>query len=673
MKNNNTLITHTTLSVPLKTESGIQPDPFQINQKAEQLELRRQARHLLRTIKKADKENEALKENQHYSKTLINSNPHPFTSIGLDGLIKDTNLAMMKATGLSRRDIVGTPFRDLFSPAEKANNLIYMTQRDHKITKYALRIKNADGKSSKVQLSATLNKNKEGKTIGILSTAQDITQITALTEELSDLKETMRNWIDMRAEEQSDSGQHLTQCEDKFKLLYSMMDQGMAVCSVLCDESGKPLDYVFDEVNLSFSKKLRLSQDKLIGKHLSQILPNIEQVWLNEFDNVFLSGQASSIEAYLAITKRFYSVHSYKHSDTQIAVIVTDITQRLQSDKRLLYLNEHDTLTGLYNRRFFHEALLRMDKEQNLPFSMIMGDVNGLKLINDAYGHSVGDDLLIKIADVFRKVSRTQDVIARLGGDEFMILLPKTDMEETKALLQEIKLLLADPTDSKIAVSVSFGFETKNHMDENTEDLIIKTENHLYRHKLTESTSLLSIGVDLIMKTFLEKNLREAQHSRRVSELSEALAIKMGLKPDEVSQARLAGLMHDIGKIGINESILNLNRSLTAPEILEIRKHAEIGHRILNASSQFSEIAQDVLQHHEHFDGNGYPNGLKGNEISMIARIISIADAYDAMSSDRPYRKAFETPIILKILTENAGTQFDPAMIPLFIDLLKQQ
>ncbi len=578
-------------------------------------------------------------------KKLFDKAPDPFTSIGLDGLILDTNQAMLKAVGLSRKNLVGHRFCDCFTQAEKANNLIFLVQRDQKVINYELQLKSHKGPARPYMISAVLTCDENGKAIGVFASARNISN---------------------RLQDQHD----LKQSEEKFRLLYSTMDQGMALSEIIIDEFGKPVDYVFLDMNPSFMNKLGMQASQVIGKPLSMVLPQIEQYWLDEFDRVALSSEPSHYENYLSVNQHHYAVHSYCPLPSQLAIIVTDITARKLAEAHILFLSYHDQLTGLYNRRFYEEELIRLDTEQNLPLSLIMGDVNGLKLINDTFGHVIGDAFLVKIAAVLKKECRCDNIIARLGGDEFMILLPKTDAQKAKTIIARIQLCLSEMKEDQISASVSFGYETKITMDEDTVLLMKKTEDHMYQHKLTESTSLRSASVELIMKTFLEKNQREMLHSTRVSQLSEALARELGMSQDDVNQTRITGLMHDIGKIGISESILNLPRALTEEEWIEIKKHAEIGFRILSASTQFCEIASDVLQHHERYDGKGYPEGLKGEAISLIARIVCIADAYDAMSSDRPYRTAFAHDDIIEMLSANAGTQFDPDLIPLFITMI---
>lgn len=170
------------------------------------------------------------------------------------------------------------------------------------------------------------------------------------------------------------------------------------------------------------------------------------------------------------------------------------------------------------------------------------------------------------------------------------------------------------------------------------------------------------------MNTLYEKSNREMLHSKRVSALCEAIASEMNLSNDAINQIVAAGLLHDIGKIGIAEQILNKEGPLNFEEWQEIQKHPEIGYRILNSASEFSEIARYVLEHHEHWDGKGYPRKVKQEDISLQARIIGVADAYDAMTSDRSYRKGLTKKQAIQELRRCAGTQFDPIITTLFIE-----
>lgn len=364
------------------------------------------------------------------------------------------------------------------------------------------------------------------------------------------------------------------------------------------------------------------------------------------------------------------SIKSRYNSEGEIEVlgISRNIDGRKKQEEQLIHMSFHDHLTGLYNRRFFEEELSRLDTERNLPMTLVMGDVNGLKIINDSFGHDLGDELLKKIAETIKKECRADDIIARLGGDEFVIILPKTDAFEAEQIIKRIREIIQSKKVANLDLSISFGYETKRNKDENIQEILIKAENSMYRFKLYESKSLRSKTIDVIMNALFEKSSRELMHSKRVSIICETIATQLKFKHELVKQIRIAGLVHDIGKIGIDEKILNKTQSLDKNEWEVINKHPEAGWRILNSTNEFSELAEFVLSHHERWDGLGYPRALKGEEIAIEARIIAIADSYDAMTSERSYRKAFSKEEAVTEIMRCSGTQFDPEIVKVFIE-----
>lgn len=358
----------------------------------------------------------------------------------------------------------------------------------------------------------------------------------------------------------------------------------------------------------------------------------------------------------------------------------TDITKRknmeldkIKKQEEILYLSYCDQLTGLYNRRYFEDKLKELDSFDNLPITLIMADVNGLKLVNDSFGHNLGDELLKKAAEVMMKGCRSSDIISRLGGDEFVAILTKTNEIQAEQVIKRINSIAEKEKVGAIDISISFGYETKNSIDEKINDIFKNAEDYMYRRKLYESSSIRNKTIDLIMNTLYEKSKREMLHSKRVSELCEDLAVRMNFDIYKVNQIKIAGLMHDIGKMGIDEKILNKPQKLSDEETKEIMRHPEIGYRILSSSNEFSEIAEYVLKHHERWDGKGYPGGFKGEEISIQSRIIAVADAYDAMTSDRPYRKGLSVMDALAELKKYSGTQFDPEVAEIFINMVLEQ
>ena len=345
-----------------------------------------------------------------------------------------------------------------------------------------------------------------------------------------------------------------------------------------------------------------------------------------------------------------------------------EINERTKREDEISYLSYHDKLTGLYNRRFYEVEIKRLDTERNLPISIIIGDVNGLKLVNDAFGHDKGDELLQKAAIAIESACRTEDIVARWGGDEFVILLPKTKPEEVEEIINNIKKQYSKERISSLSVSISFGWDTKRNLDEDILKVLKSAEDYMYKNKVIENETIRGNTINTIINTLHEKNPREEQHSQRVSEICQNIGRALGFSEIKINKLKVVGLLHDIGKIAIEEGILNKPGKLTEQERDEIKRHPDIGYRILSSSYNMLELADCILAHHERWDGSGYPKGLKGDAIPRVARIIALADSYDAMISERTYRKVLSEEEVLEEIRKHAGTQFDPEIARIFIE-----
>lgn len=353
-----------------------------------------------------------------------------------------------------------------------------------------------------------------------------------------------------------------------------------------------------------------------------------------------------------------------KKGDINGAVIVfRDCTEKKEKQDKIQYLSYHDQLTGLYNRHFFEEESKRLDVDRNLPLTLAMIDVNGLKLTNDAFGHEAGDSLLKNVAKVLKSECRTDDIISRVGGDEFVILLPKTNHKETELIVKRIYKAINHQKSENIVISVSIGWETKENSDQDIKDVFAKAEDFMYRRKITESQSMRNQTIKVIVQTLHETNPREKIHSERVSMLCIKIGKVMSLVDEDLNELETVGLMHDIGKIAINNNILNKPGTLTEQEYEEIKKHPEIGYHILKSADSYTRLAEYVLSHHERWDGKGYPRGISGEEIPLVSRIVTVADAYEAMTSMRTYREACSHEEAIEELKRCSGTQFDPDIV----------
>jgi len=334
------------------------------------------------------------------------------------------------------------------------------------------------------------------------------------------------------------------------------------------------------------------------------------------------------------------------------------------------YLGYHDYLTNLYNRRYFVHAFT---KKGYFPHGLMMIDINGLKIINDAYGHVRGDEAIRQVANLLMKVFDKEDVVARIGGDEFAILAPHKNAIQLQDYKDKLVSLSQNIKIDNIPVSLAIGFEALNDNDNDIDELLSRAEKQLYRHKITVGESIRNHAIKAILNTLTDKYKEEKTHSARVSQICKQIGTELGLSKEEVDVLELAGMYHDIGKISIPDAILKKPDKLTDEEYEIIKTHTQIGYKILRAADEYSGLAEYALSHHERWDGRGYPKGLKGEDIPLFSRIINVADSFEAMTADRPYRKGMSITDAGLEIKNCSGSQFDPGISNLFLTKVLQR
>jgi diguanylate cyclase (GGDEF)-like protein len=352
--------------------------------------------------------------------------------------------------------------------------------------------------------------------------------------------------------------------------------------------------------------------------------------------------------------------------------LIIDITDRKIKEEEINYIGSHDVLTGLYNRWYFDEQLKLLDKEEFLPLSIIMGDINGLKLTNDALGHFEGDNLIKALAEILESCCRENDILTRTSGDEFNILLPRTTGSEANDIVKQIIKKCEDHnsnvSDTAYHTSISLGCAAKTSVDESLNDVLKSAEENMYRNKMLQSQSLHSAIISSMKMALYAKSNETEAHAQRMVRLAKAAGRELDLTDQQINELILLCTLHDIGKIGVSDNILNKPGKLTGSEWKEMERHPEIGYRIAMASAELLPIAEYILCHHERWDGTGYPQGLKGEEIPLLSRIISIVDAYDAMTQDRAYGKAISKKDAIEEIRKYKGIQFDPEIADIFVN-----
>lgn len=352
--------------------------------------------------------------------------------------------------------------------------------------------------------------------------------------------------------------------------------------------------------------------------------------------------------------------------------LILDVTEKKEAEEKLKRLSFTDILTGLYNRTYFEEKAQELLREEYLPVGVIMGDANGLKLVNDTLGHSQGDALLKLIADLLKDVCSERQLIFRTGGDEFVILVPNTTEYECEHIIRKIFKQCRNYKHDLIDVSISLGSSITENLNKSIYDALKEADDKVYRQKLLQKNSLSSSMMYSLQMGLQTKSLETEEHTDRVLEHSLAIGERLYLPMSVMDELTLVAKLHDIGKIGISEDILLKQGKLTDDEFEIVKTHAEKGYRIIKASNQLDNVAKGVLTHHERWDGKGYPLELKGEGIPLIARIVSVADSYDAMTNNAIYKKTLNKEEAIEEMKRCAGKQFDPNIVKVFVEYLEE-
>ncbi len=352
---------------------------------------------------------DALNESQERYHTLFQLESDPIFLLDKEtGEILEANDAACKAYGYSIDELLQLKNTDMSSEPEKTKLAAF----------YA--------KGSEILIPVRYHKTKEGKIFPVEITASVIilNNRDVLLVSARDITERLK------------INQVLIENEEKYRLLYTSMDQALALHEIFLDENGKPVNYIFLDINESYTRLFGVTREMVIGKKITEVMPEARNHWLEIFGEVALTGKPHYFENYEETSGKYYSHYSYCPKKHQFAVLISDITVQKKSENEIQYISFHDQLTGLYNLRFYEEELTRLDTAGNYPLSIVMGDVNGLKLINDSFGHAAGDELLRKASEIIRKGCRADDIVARIGGDEFVLILPRTDVYETELLVK---------------------------------------------------------------------------------------------------------------------------------------------------------------------------------------------------------------------------------------------
>lgn len=365
-----------------------------------------------------------------------------------------------------------------------------------------------------------------------------------------------------------------------------------------------------------------------------------------------------------------YNSYPQKKDGKVMGVVVTftDITEKKKIEKEISYLTYHDSLTGLYNRTGFEKRKHDFDNEDHLPLGVLFGDLNGLKMTNDIFGHEAGDRLLKKAAEVLSRSCRGSDVIARIGGDEFIILLPNTTKEEAQSVLARIGESFSHTKIDAIKCSMALGIDLKSSPSQSLDEIITNAENKMYKDKTEHHKSTSRDILNNIIETLHEKNPEEKRHSVNTMKIAREIGAALKLKETDLLKLEKTAYLHDIGKIvgmnGDNHSTDGLNE-----ESETMMQHASVGFRILTMFEDTMDLAEYVYYHHEKWDGQGYPRGIKGDRIPLLSRIISVAEVFERICfrEERTWEEGKAEAI--QVMINESGKRFDPVIVEAFLGI----
>jgi len=355
--------------------------------------------------------------------------------------------------------------------------------------------------------------------------------------------------------------------------------------------------------------------------------------------------------------------------------LLEEIAKRREMEEKLRKISLYDSLTDLYSRSFFEAEMKRLSMYRHSPVGIIVCDIDGLKLINDTLGHTMGDKLLKTAAQILQRCFRASDIIARIGGDEFAVLLP----ESSRAIVQECAWRVRkeieefNSQENGFGLSISIGSAVNDEHPVDMQNLFKKADDAMYKQKLQQDSSSRSAKVQALIKTMKIRDHATEGHASRIQEYAQHMGQALGLSEERMNYLGLLAQFHDLGKVGVTDSILFKPGRLNAEEFEEIKRHCEIGHRIALSLSDLAPIADYILKHHEWWDGQGYPLGLTQKEIPLECRILSIVDSFDAMTSNRPYHGPMSSSQAIQELKKCAGTQFDPELVDIFVQILEKK
>ncbi|HDK27219.1 MAG TPA: diguanylate cyclase [Candidatus Atribacteria bacterium] len=643
---------------------------------------------ITRDINESKKAEEALSKSQQEFASLFKSNPEALVYLDEKGTILDANIRFCKLFGYSLKEIKGRNIDDgmihSFDKIREGKKLSVKGLKGY--LNYETIRKKKDGTLFPVSISATplvINGQAKGE-IGIYIDITERKQNEKLQRVLYRISQAANSPISLK--------QLYKNIHKELGIIIDASNFYIALIDKKEDKVFFP--YHVDEREDDFNPQELKSNKSLtcyVIKNGSSFLLNFNTIKeLINHKKLINPGVITEKISWLGVplkiedrvigamaVQNYTNPNLFSENDIKLLEFVSSqiatAIERKQTEEKIKYLSFHDSLTGLYNRAYFEEELERYNFPRYYPLSVVMLDVNGLKVINDTFGHSEGDRLLQHLSQVLTSVSRQGDILARIGGDEFAILLPSTSTEEVHNFCERIKQACQQDKIEPIylRLNISLGHTTQKGEFKDTATILKEADKKMYQDKLFNGKSREKHFLEAFRILLAERDPHTSDHAGKLQELALSLGKRVGLTEYQLGNLKLLAILHDIGKIGIPDSILFKTHILTPSELEKMREHSRIGYRMAKNIPDFAPIAQEILYHHEYWDGTGYPEGLKGEKIPLLSRIISIVDAYDVMQSRRPYKRPVSKAEALKEIKRCAGTQFDPQLVEIFLKIVK--
>jgi PAS domain S-box-containing protein/diguanylate cyclase (GGDEF)-like protein len=479
----------------------------------------------------------------------------------------------------------------------------------------------------------------------------------------------------VRAETQR-AYEHARESEERFKTAFEGAPIGMVLISVEHGSEG-----CFVQVNTAFCEFIGYTDEELVGRHFRDIthaddadsnMAHFRELLAGEIPRFQLEKRYVRADGQLVWGLLSVSlVHDSSGAATYAIAQVQDVTERKHAREELAYQALHDSLTGLANRRKLLADLEREIPEasRESPALLILFDLDGFKAYNDTFGHPAGDVLLTRLGHALDAAVEGRGNAYRMGGDEFCVLVPLNG-DSVVGMGEQAATALSEHGEG-FTITASYGSVLLPTEATTSAAALRLADQRMYARKSVGSrASAGRQSADVLLRVLSERDPDLGLHLDEVTELCEDVARRLGLPDDQMTPLLQAASLHDVGKAAVPDQILSKPAPLNDEEWEFMRRHPVIGERILSAAPALTYVARLVRHSHERFDGRGYPDGLTGEDVPLGARIIAVCDAFDAMTSNRPYRTAMSEEGALTELRRCAGEQFDPLVVEAFIGAL---